>query len=75
MHFHEMKMDLSLTKLDLSSFKYIDINSYLLLLPEANIKGFINIECQSLFYVIDSNWNELDDNMIMETPKSQECKY
>ena len=70
-----MKIDLSLTKLDLFSFKNTDINSYVLILKEVNIKGFLNIECQSLFYIINSNRNELDDKMEMPCPKSPEYKY
>ena len=75
MHFHKMKMDLSLTKFDLVSINESEINCYLLLLPEVNINGFHNIECISFFYVIDSNWNELDDEMNMKKPMSPGCKY
>ena len=75
MHFHKMIMDLSLTKFDLVSLKETDILCYLLLLPEVNINGFHNIECHSLFYVIDSNWHELDDQMKMRRPMSPGCKY
>ena len=75
MHFHEMKMDLSLPKLDLVSLKHTDINGYVLLLPEVNIRGFLKIESRSLFYIINSNRNELDDKMEMPCPKSPEYKY
>ena len=75
MHFHKMIMDLSLTKFDLVSLKVGDILCYLFLLPQVNINGFHNIECHSLFYVIDSNWQELDDQMKMRRPMSPGCKY
>ena len=75
MHLHEMKIDLSMIKLDLILFNEDDIHNYMLVLPELSIFGYIHIECKSLYYVIDSDWNELDDNMNMETPKSPGCKY
>ena len=53
MHFHEMKMDLSMSKKDLASFKADDIDSFLLLLPQVTLKGFINVESMSYYYVID----------------------
>ena len=55
-HFYRMKMDLSLTKLDLFSLKNTDINCYVSMLTEVNIKGSLDIEGQLLFYIIDSNW-------------------
>ena len=75
MHLHEMKIDLSMTKLDLILFNEDDIHNHMLVLPELSIFGYIHIECKSLYYVIDSDWNELDDNMNMETPKSPGCIY
>ena len=68
-------MDLSLTKFDLVSINESEIDCYLLLLPEVNINSFHNIECISFYYVIDSNWNELDDKMNMKKPMSPGCKY
>ena len=75
MHLHEMKIDLSMTKLDLILFNEDDIHNYMLVLPELSIFGYIHIECKSLYYVIDSNQNEMDVNMKMETPKSPGYKY
>ena len=75
MHFHEMKMDLSMSKKDLASFKADDIDSFLLLLPQVTLKGFINVESMSLYYVIDSNWNELDEELNLSKPKSPGSKY
>ena len=64
-----------MTELDLMSFNQDKTQSYMMVLPKLNIFGYIPIEFKSLYYVIDSDWNEMDDNMKMETPKSPECKY
>ena len=75
MHLHEMKIDLSMTNLDLILFNEDDIHNYMLVLPELSIFGYMHIECKLLYYVIDSDYNEMDNNMNMETPKSPGCKY
>ena len=61
-----MKLDLSMTKLDLISFNQDDMHNHMMVLSELSIFGYIKIECRSLHYVIDSNCNKIDDNMKME---------
>ena len=75
MNLHELNIDLSMTKFDLISFQQTDVESYIMVLPELSISGYINIERKSLYYVIDSAWNELNDEMKMTAPKSPACKY
>ena len=64
-----------MTKLDLISFNQDEIQSYIMVLPGLSIFGYIYIEYKSVYYLIDSNWNEIDDNMKMQTPNSPGCKY
>ena len=68
-------MDLSMTKFDLVSFQQTDVESYIMVLPELSISGYVNIERKSLCYIIDSAWNELSDELKMTTPNSPGCKY
>ena len=75
MHFHEMKMDVSKTQYDLIGLKRSDIYCYILALAKADANGFINVECNSLYYIIDSNWNELSEEMDFISPRSPGCKY
>ena len=75
MHFHEMKMDISMSQFDLILFQHTDIANYIMVLPELSIRGYLNIERKSLYYIIDSAWNELNEKMEMTTPKSPGCKY
>ena len=75
MHFHELNMDLTITKFDLISFQKTDIERYIIVLPELSIKGYLNIQRKSLYYVIDSAWDELNEEMKMTVTKSPGCKY
>ena len=75
MNFHNVWMDLTLTKYDLMPLLKSDIVAYLLLLPEVNMDGFLNNETNSLYYIINSEWQELDDKLQMRRPLSPGCKY
>ena len=75
MNFHEIKMNVSTTNNDLATLKRSDIYCYILALPKADMNGFINVECNSLYYVIDSNWNELSEEMEFISPRSPGCTY
>lgn len=69
------KIDLSITKLDLILFNEDEIHNHMMILSELSIFGYIDVEYKSLYYVIDSNWNGMDDNMKMETPILTGCEY
>ena len=75
MHFHEMIIDVSKTQYDLIGLTRSDISCYILALPKADVNGFINVECNALYYIIDSNWNELSEEMDFISPRSPGCKY
>ena len=75
MHFHDIILNLSINKLDLKEVRKSVITDYILALPELRIDGYMNEQCGCSYYVIDSNWNELDQHMQFNKPKSPECKY
>ena len=75
MNYHAINFDLSLTDFDLLPFKDAMITNYLLLLPELSKTGYIHTQQNSYYYVIDSEWNELDKSTNLVPPKSPECKY
>ena len=74
MNYHATKLDLSLTDFDLLPFEDKMITNYLLLLPELSKIGYINVQKNASYYVIDSEWNELDKSNSFMPPKSTECK-
>ena len=75
MDFHEIEINEMDTGFDLVNFKKTDITNYMMLLPQLNIDGYINIKKSSLYYIIDSKWNELNEKMEFTSPKSPGCKY
>ena len=75
MYFHNIIMNLSMIKTDLIPISKSDIKEFILALPELSINGYINEQCGCSYYVIDSHWNELDQQMQFKKPKSPGCKY
>ncbi len=75
MVFHTVQMNLQstdkhLVKLDESMF-----TKYMLLFPKLGEFGYTNNQSPLLYYVIDSEWNELDEEYQFNRPKSPGCKY
>ena len=69
-------MDFSNTDLNLTSFDKKMVSNYLLLFPEIDENGFdINKENSSYYYVIDSDWKELNDEMEFVKPLIPRCNY
>ena len=67
---------MSLTENDiLSVFDVSSIDNFVLLLPELGGYGYTNDNKISLYYIIDSDWNELNNNMQMISPKTPNCSY
>ena len=75
MNYHAINFDMSLTDFDLLPFDDTMITNYLLLLPELSKIGYIHLQTNASYYVIDSEWNELDKSNIFVPPKSPDCKY
>ena len=45
------------------------------MLPELGKHGYNTIEQSASYYIIDSEWNELNDNGSFIAPKSPMCLY
>ena len=76
MNFHNINIDMSLTDNDiLSVFDVSSIGNFVLLLPELGGYGYTNDSKLSLYYIIDSDWNELNKDMQMISPKTPNCCY
>ena len=75
MVYHTVKMDLDTTDLNLISIEEEDISKFVLLLPELCSTGYIKSLQNNSYYIIDSEWNELDEHMDWNTPKSPGCTY
>ena len=75
MNFHQVEINLALTDSELQPFDESFISNYLLLLPELDKEGYINLQGNGSYYIIDSDWNELDSHVLLSPPKSPKCKY
>ena len=75
MYFYEIEINASDTDNDLATLKRSDIDCYMLALLKVDINGCINVECSSLYYVIDSNCNKLSEEMGFISPRSPGCTY
>ena len=75
MHFHKVTMNLSKTDLDLNDIDKEKFLNYVLFLPELDKDGFIHKQMFSSYYIIDSEWNELDTNLTFAKPKTPYCNY
>ena len=64
------KTDLELKQVDERTF-----TRYILLLPELSKLGYYTISGYGSYYIIDSEWNELDCDIKLLPPKSPNCKY
>ena len=50
-------------------------SNYVLLLPEFREHGYTTIHTPSLYYIIDSEWKELDQDMQLKITTSPRCCY
>ena len=75
MVYHRVKMDLDTTDLNLMSIEEENISKFILLLPELCSTGYIKSLQNNSYYIIDSEWNELDEHMNWNRPKSPGSTY
>ena len=66
---------MTITDFSLNSFGINIINRYVMLLPEIGAYGYHLMHDMSLYYIIDLDWNKLNDNMEFRTTKSPGCIY
>ena len=76
MHFHRVSMNCSINDTEVKMINEIEIQSYLVMLPElGNDERDDYLGRKELYYCIDYNWNEMDRENNLITPKSPFCKY
>ena len=76
LNFHNININMSLTDKDLLSvFDVSSIDNFVLLLLELGGYGYKNDNKLSLYFIIDSEWNELNKDMQMISPKTLNCFY
>ena len=77
MVYHDIVVDMSISNTDDGSCN-VDttvISNYSLLSPELGEHGHITIDIPSVYYIIDSQWKELDQYMQLKSPTSPGCCY
>ena len=74
MNFHKVNMN-EASYLDLHELKEESISKYIFFLPKLGELGYANNKNTNLYYIIDSEWNELNKNMVFCRPTSPGCKY
>jgi len=76
MSFHYVDFDFSIPDNGMRIIDELLIEKYLLMLPEVITKhSIIKSGDSSIYYCIDSNWQELDENIKLIYPRSPFCKY
>ena len=75
MVYHGIKIDLDTTDVNLISIEEENISKFILLLPELCSTGYIKSLQNNSYYIIDSEWNELDEHMNWNRPKSPGSTY
>ena len=76
MHFHRASMDYSINDTDVQMINEIEIQSYLLMLPElGNDERHTYLGTKELYYCIDCNWCDMDQKNNLITPKSPFSDY
>ena len=75
MNFHNVELNDEMTDMELNIMDVDSITRYVLLLPELNKMGYNHISKNGSYYIIDSDWNELDVELNFIPPKAPNCAY
>ena len=75
MVYHNGVIAMSKTEEEFCKVDTTVISNYVLLLPELGEYGYTKIDTLSLYYIIDSEWKELDQMMQLKIPSSPGCSY
>ena len=66
---------MNLNDYSLECFRKDIINQCILLLPEMETSGYRSGGDECMYYIINSERNELDENLVFSTPKTPGCIY
>ena len=75
MNFHKVLVDETITDFSLKTFAVSDINKFMLALPHIGTSGYQVNNQSYLYYIIDSEWNELNENNEIKAPTTPRCTY
>ena len=73
--FHKVSLDKQATDFDIDVMKHSDFFTYILLLPKMDHSWNRSEYTENLYYIIDSNWCEIEMKMQWRYPRSHKCKY
>ena len=73
--YHNVDIYMILANNSLIEFGETHITTCLLVLPELGISGNSSAEDYSMFYIINSEWDELKHNMQVRSLASPRCQY
>lgn len=76
MNTHEVIIDCEIADTDVEQIQKKDISIYLLMLPISNDDNISNaFNNEMIYYIIDSEWNELGKCNTLQYPTSPHCLY
>ena len=75
MNFHKLRVDMTINDFSLNTFAVSGIKDFILALPHIGTSGYQANNPSSIYYVIDSGWNELNENDELEAPTMPWCTY
>ena len=68
-------VDMIITDSSLYRFAVSDIKNFTLALPYIGTSGYQANNKSSMYYIIDSEWNELNENEEFQAPTTPGCTY
>ena len=75
MNYHTLELNDEMTDVQLNMLDVDSIKRYVLFLPELTEMGYSHISNYGSYYLIDSDWNELDIELKFIPPKAPNCSY
>ena len=75
MSFHKVSLDEKATEFDIDVVEQSEFIRYIILLPRMDDSWNTFKYTENVYYIIDSDWCELDIDMQWRKPRSPKCKY
>lgn len=75
MSFHKVSLDEKATEFDIDVIEHNEFIRYIILLPKMDDSWNTFKYTENVYYIIDSDWCELDIDMQWRKPRSPKCKY
>ena len=75
MNFHKLRVDITITDSLLYRFAVSYIKIFISALPYIGTSGYQANNQSSMYYIIDSEWNKLNENDELQEPSTPVCTY